>query len=96
MTPSERAEQAKEILNSEVMRSVFAAVREELVSALEAVPFGDVDTQHHTALELQALKRIQTKLHRYVDELAVIRKRESESEFMNKNRKELLKYINPA
>lgn len=66
MTPSEKAEAAKTLLESPILKAAFTDVRENLVSQLESVPFGDTDTQHEVALMLQLLKRLQGQLHKYM------------------------------
>lgn len=71
MTPYERAERAKQLLDDPILKGAFAALRERLVSKLETTPFGDVDTQHHTVVSLQLLQNIQLQLRQYLNDAAV-------------------------
>lgn len=89
MTPNEKAEAAKMLLESPIMRAAFTDIRESLVSKLEGVPFGDTDTQHEVALMLQLLKRLQTQLHTYIQEQAMVKHRNQQDEFIKKTRQTL-------
>lgn len=64
----ERAALAKELLQSRMFKECMAAVKADLVVGLETVAFDDVEKQHDLALSLQILKRLHTKLERWVDD----------------------------
>lgn len=89
MTPNEKAEAAKMVMESPIMRAAFSDIREGLVSKLEAVPFGDTDTQHEVALMLQLLKRLQAQLQTYVQEQSMVKHRQQQDEFLKKTREHL-------
>ncbi len=71
MTPRERADRAKQILDDPVFAHVFTDIREQLVAKLEMCPVGDVEAQHDLTLTLQLLKQLRTQLARYCDEIVL-------------------------
>ena len=89
MTPTEKAEAAKQLLNSPVMKSVFADVRENFVTKLESVPIGDTDTQHDITLILQLLKLLQNQLANYIQAGVVDKYRSRQDEFIERTREKL-------
>lgn len=86
MTPIERATRANELLDDAVLKQAFADVREQIVSGLESVAFGDVDSQHHLALSLQVLKNVQVRLRKYAEELAVDKAKDNHLRFIDRIR----------
>lgn len=86
MTPLERADRAKQLLDDPVVRGAFEDIRMALVRQLEEVPMGDVDTQHEVALSLQLLKRLRTTIARYTDEIAVDQHKQKQDSFMRRIR----------
>lgn len=71
MTPGERvarANKARELLEDDLMKSVFSGVRNALIERLEACPMGDMDTQHEIALTLQLLKQLQSQLRQFIQD----------------------------
>lgn len=71
MTPFERGEEAKRLLAHPVLKDAFADIKRDIVGQLERVPFGDIDTQHHAVLALQALNLIQVRLEKYLNDQKV-------------------------
>ena len=86
MTPFEKAERAKQLLDDPLLMEVLQNIRERLVSALESSPIDDVDTHHNGTLSLQILKQIKTELHRFIGEAAVIEARKKHDSFIEKTR----------
>ncbi len=96
MTPIDRAERAKQLLEDQVFKDAFAAVREQLVSALESAPFGDQQTHHHITLQLQALRQIPILLRKWADVIALDKAKHAEEKFVEAEKRRVLNYINPA
>ena len=71
MTPREKADRAKQILEDPVFRAMFEEMRENIVSKLEQLPVSDVEAQHDLTITLQLLKMLKTKLLRYTEEILV-------------------------
>lgn len=71
MTPREKADRAKLLLDDPVFAHVFADIREQLVLKLEGCPVTDVDAQHDLTITLQLLKQLKTQLARYCDEIVI-------------------------
>jgi hypothetical protein len=89
MTPRERAEEAKIVLNNPVMEQVFGDIRMGLVNRLESVPIGDIDTQHEIALTLQLLKKLRDQLQTYVNDVKVDEHREKQETFIKRMRQRI-------
>jgi hypothetical protein len=89
MTPREKADRAKQVLEDPVFRSVFDDIRQDFVRKLEECPLGDIETQHEIALSLQLLKRIRVQLERYVDEIAVDKAKERHDNWIRKVQQKL-------
>jgi hypothetical protein len=89
MTPFEKAERAKQLLDDPLLKEVLARIREGLVLKLEASVMDDVDTHHTTALSLQLLKQLTTELHRYIGESAVINARQKHDSFITRMRERI-------
>jgi hypothetical protein len=86
MTPIERAERAKQLLDDPVIKGAFEDIRMTLVRQLEASGMDDVDTHHQATLSLQLLKRLRTQLERYTDEIAVDKHKKQQDSFIEKMR----------
>jgi hypothetical protein len=71
MTPREKADRAKQLLEDPVFRHVFADIREQLIVKLESVAVTDLEAQHEFTITLQLLKQLKTQLTRYTDEIAI-------------------------
>lgn len=82
MTPRERGERAKDLLEDPVLNQVLSDIREGIVTQVEASAFGDRDTHHEAAISLQLLKRIKTRLKHYVDNMAMEAHKAKEAEFL--------------
>lgn len=89
MTPLERAERAKQLLQDPVLRQAFENVRMHYVAAIEVSQSTDVEAHHDMALCLKSLIRVQNELKAFANEIAVDKaKRQSES-FIEKTRERL-------
>jgi hypothetical protein len=86
MTPRERAERSEQLLADEVLKGAFDDIRANLVSKLETLPIGDVDTQHEIALMLQLLKQIRAQLAQYVQGQKLDEHKAKEEKFLAKMR----------
>lgn len=89
MTPREKADRAKQMLEDPLFRGVLNDVRMGLLEQLELCPMGDVDTQHEIALSLQLWRRIPDQLRRYADELTVEKHKESQDSFIRQLRQKI-------
>ena len=89
MTPTERAERAQMLLSDALLKEAFGAIRTGLVTRLESVPIGDVDTQHETVLMLQLLKQLRSQLELYVSEGALEKHKRKQETFMERIREKL-------
>ena len=79
MTPIEKGERAKQLLDDPLVTAVFSDIRAAIVNQLEAAPPSDIDSQHELALQLRLLKEVRVRFARYASEIAVDKhKRESE------------------
>ena len=90
MTPSEKADRAREMLDSAIFKAVFTDMRERLVLNLEATPVTAVDEQHEIALMLMLIKKIKEQLQRYVDEKSVLTHKEQDASFMRRMKQSVL------
>lgn len=86
MTPIERAEEAKRLLQNPVFKAACEEIRLGLVTQMEASGMDDVDTHHHVALALQMLKLIKVKFQKYADEIAVDKAKQKHESFIEKMR----------
>ena len=89
MTPREKAERAKQLLDDPVVRGVFEDIRMGLVSQLEKVPFGDIDTQHNVAISLQLLKNLRDTIKKYADEGLIQEHNNKQQTFMDRIRQRI-------
>lgn len=71
MTPREKADRARQILDDPVFNGVMSDIREQLVAKLEICPISDVEAQHDLTITLQLLKQLKTQLARYCDEIVL-------------------------
>jgi len=86
MTPLERATRARQLLADEVLRDALSDIRMSLVSQLESVPIGDIDTQHEIALTMQLLKRLRTQLEMYGQEVTIEQNKRKQESFIQRVR----------
>ena len=89
MTPIDRAERAKALLQDELLKQAFADIKKRLVDQLEATAIHDIDTQHEIALMLQLLKRVRTQLETYVGEGVVETHKTRQENFLERMRQKL-------
>ena len=73
MTPSEKSESAKRVLEDPIIQAALADIRMGLVGKLESLPMSDTESQHEIALTLQLLKQLKLQLETYVQDDAVNR-----------------------
>lgn len=86
MTPLDKAERAKQLLEDPVFRAVLNDQREALVRQLENAPSSDIETQHETALMLQLLRAIPLRLQRYVSDIEIEKSKHEQQTFMERMR----------
>ena len=86
MTPREKAERAKALLEDPVFNHVFADIREQIVLKLESIPVTDVDAQHDLTITLQLLKQLTTQLSRYTDEIVLDNAKSKHETWLQKTR----------
>lgn len=91
MTNQERSERAKRLLEDELFQAVMADIRERLVARIEALPPGDVDSQHTAALSLQLWKQVPAVLQQYAGDTAIEKHQAEQAGFMAKVRQKLRK-----
>jgi hypothetical protein len=84
MTPREKAERARLLMDDPIMEAVFADIRMGLVSKLEHAPLGDTETQHEITLMLQLLKRLKTQLQTYVQDEVVEKHHQKHESFIRR------------
>ena len=90
MTPIDRAERAKSLLEDEVLKGAFRDIRMRYVEQLESVPMSDVETQHEVALCLQLLKRVQSQLQKYISDSAIDKAKAKQDSFIEKMRERFI------
>lgn len=89
MTPNEKAEGATRVLNDPIISAAFSDIRLGLVSRLEQLPMGDVDSQHEIALTLQLLKQLRLQIETYRQDVAVDKAARRHETFMERMREKL-------
>ena len=86
MTPNEKADRAREMMESAIFRMVFDDIKAGLVSRLEAAPFGDVALHHEITLTLQALNSVKAQFQRYIGDAAIVSHNEKQDDFVRRMR----------
>lgn len=89
MTPREKAERAKAVLDDPIFAHVFNDIREQIVAKLESIPVTDVDAQHDLTITLQLLKQLKTQLSRYTDEIVLDNAKSKHETWLKKARQTL-------
>ena len=89
MTPNEKAEGAKRVLNDPVISAAMADIRMGLVGKLEQLPMSDTESQHEIALTLQLLKQLKLQLETYGQDAAVDKAVRRQETFMQRMRGQL-------
>ncbi len=84
MTPLERADRAKEMLESPIFKAVFEDIKAGLVGRLIASPFGDSDEHHQITLALQALNSVKTQFQRYVSDASIAKHNQEQDDYMRR------------
>lgn len=87
MTPFEKADEAKRLIQNPVLNEALDAIKASLVAKLEQVPIGDLDTQHEVALMLQLLRRVKDQLHQFLNEYAVEEHKQKQATFLERMRR---------
>lgn len=82
MTPLERADRSKELLDNVVFKQAFNAVETDIVGKLKTVGFDDHVTQHELVLCLQLLGNVRRKIERWVEDGEVEKKRIQQENWM--------------
>jgi hypothetical protein len=90
MTPRERADRAKQILDDPVFGHVFSDIREQIVQKFESCPLSDVDAQHDLTITLQLLKQLKTQLIRYTDEIVLDNAKARQESWLKRAKQSLL------
>lgn len=86
MTPREKADRAKQLLEDELLKDAFSVVKHKLVEQLESADSGDVDVQHDIALMLKLLRRVRTQLEMYLHDQQMIEAQQRQSTWMDRAR----------
>jgi hypothetical protein len=89
MTPTERGERASKLMADQVMIEAFSDIRMALVTRLESLPIGDIDTQHEIALMLQLLKQVRTKLEMYGQDVVVDKAKQRHTDFIQRMKRSI-------
>lgn len=71
MTPREKADRAKQILEDPVFNQALADVRERFVQKIEANADFDPEADHAICMALRNLKATRLQLLRYTDEIVL-------------------------
>lgn len=84
MTPRERADRARQILNDPVFVEALRDIRDNIVRLIEQTGMGDIDEQHQLAMKLSLLKSIPQQFKAYADSLVVEQHKERQQGFIEK------------
>lgn len=89
MTPIEKGERAKQLLDDPVVTAVFNDLRAAIVDQIEAAPPSDIDSQHELALQLRLLKEVKLRLARYASEIAIDKHKIASERWIDRMRERL-------
>ena len=89
MTPREKADRAKLLLEDPVFNHVFSDIRDQIVMKLEVCPVSDVEAQHDLTLTLQLLKQLKTQLARYTEEIVLDNAKARQESWLKRARQSL-------
>ncbi len=89
MTPAEKADRAKLLLEDELLLEVFAGMREKLIARLEGVGISDAEQQRDIIITLQVLKQIPEALRRFIADGEMVKYRQRDEEFRAQARQRL-------
>jgi len=84
MTPRERADRARQLLDDPVFQQAMRDIRERIVAKLESVAIQDTDIEHELVLSLQLLQRIPARFQAYADEQIVEKHAEKQANFIER------------
>lgn len=84
MTPLERADRAREMLEAPIFKLAFEDLKAAMVGRLLASPFGDADEHHQITLALQALNSVKTQFQRYVSDASIAKHNERQDDYMRR------------
>jgi hypothetical protein len=90
MTPLDKGERAKHLLEDEVLKAAFHDIRMRYLEQLESVPMSDIDTQHEVTLSLQLLKQLRTQLQKYANELVIDKAKKQQDSFIERMRERFI------
>lgn len=90
MTPIERAEEAKRILNSPVFRQALEDVRMGIVASMEASPMTEEHLHSQLVVSLQVLKSVKTRIEKHLNDAAVEQHRAKQDTFVSKIRERFI------
>lgn len=89
MTPFEKADKARQLLDDHIFQAVLSDIRNGLIAKLEASAIGDVDTHHETALMLQLLRQIPVLLTKYTEDHEIQKRRDEQDEWLARAKQRL-------
>lgn len=90
MTPRERADRAKQILDDPVFNQAFGDIREGYVRELERLELCDMEKEHELTLRLQTLKKVRLQLISYTNEAMVDNAVEREQSWIKRAKQTLM------
>lgn len=90
MTPRERADRAKQILDDSVFQQTFADIREGYVRDLEKLDLCDIETEHELTIRLQTLKKVRLQLISYTNETVLDNAVEREQSWIRRAKQSLM------
>jgi hypothetical protein len=90
MTPNEKADRAREMLESDIFKTAFADIRARIVENMESSDVEDQRSHHEYVLALKALKNLRVQFQRYIDEITVNKHRDAQDEYMRKMKQSVL------
>jgi hypothetical protein len=93
MTPREKAEYAKQLLDNPMFRHVLADLRGDLVDRLEVLPMTAHEDQHEAVLLLQLLRSIPNRLQRYVQDRDITEHKDRSLSFMDRIRESIRTHV---
>jgi hypothetical protein len=86
MTPLERADRAKEMVESPIFKAAFDDIGADLVAKLVSSPREDVAQHHEITLSLQALNSLRVQFQRYMSDAAIAKHNERQDDYMRRIR----------
>ena len=82
MTPLERAEGAKQLLENPVFRDVIGELEKRLIARAVDSAIGDTQTHHEVVLSLQLLRQIPRNIEAFAQELVIDKHRIKHQKFI--------------